>query len=90
MSLTPIMDGLERSGATGDEAEAVARLGFLEWVFAHPGTVTARVVREALDEPAVQNADSAAAKAFVGVLEEARHAVRMTRGRRGRAARLVH
>lgn len=90
MSLTPIMDGLERSGATGAEAEAVARLGFLEWVFAHPGAVTARVVREALAEPAVQNAGSAAARAFVDVLEEARHAAPMARGRRGRAARLVH
>ncbi len=90
MSLTPIMDGLERSGATGAEAEAVARLGFLEWVFAYPGAVTARVVREALDEPAVQNAGSAAARAFVDVLEEARYAVPMARRRRGRAARVMH
>lgn len=91
MTLTPIMDGLERSGATGPEAEAVARMGFLEWVFAYPGTVTPHVVREALAEPAVRNAGSAAARAFVGVLEEAGHAVQMPqRGRRGRAARLVH
>ncbi|QFT80298.1 hypothetical protein FIU89_06715 [Roseovarius sp. THAF27] len=90
MSLTPIMNGLERSGATGAEAEAVARLGFLEWVFGYPGAVTAGVVREALAEPAVRNADSAAARAFARVLEEARHAAPMTRGRRGRAARVVH
>ncbi|MGK7652437.1 hypothetical protein ACSQ76_08485 [Roseovarius sp. B08] len=90
MSLTPIMDGLERSGATGAEAEAIARLGFLEWVFAYPGAVTARVVHEALSEPAVQNAGSAAARAFVDVLEEAGQAAPMTRWRRGRAGRMVH
>ena len=90
MSVTPIMDGLERSGATGAEAEAVARLGFLEWIFACPGAVTAREVREALAEPAVQNAGSAAARAFVEVLEEARQVIPVTRGRRGRAGRVMH
>ncbi|QFT93511.1 hypothetical protein FIU86_11720 [Roseovarius sp. THAF9] len=90
MNLTPIMDGLERSGATGAEAKAVARLGFLEWVFAYPGTVTAHAVREALAEPVMQNPGSAAARAFVDFLEEARYAVPMARGRRGRASRLVH
>ncbi|MFN3209108.1 MAG: hypothetical protein ACE369_08930 [Roseovarius sp.] len=90
MTVTPIMDGLERSPATGAEAEAVARLGFLEWVFGYPGAVTAGVVREALGEPAVQNAGSAAAKAFVGVLEEARLSVVAAPGRRGRTARRLH
>lgn len=90
MSVKPIIAGLERSGATGADARDAARLGFLEWVFGYPGDVTARVVREALEEPEVRNADSAAAKAFVEVLEQARHAALMARGRRGRAARMVH
>ena len=90
MSITLIMSGLERSGATGDAAQTAAKLGFLEWVFAYPGVVTARVVRDALDEPAVKNAGSAAARAFVDVLEEAQAATVMTPVRRGRAARAVH
>lgn len=90
MSVTQIVDGLERSAATGAEADAMAKLGFLEWVFAHPGTVTAQAVRNALSEPAMQNPSSAAARAFVDVLREATDVSAMTPVRRGRAARAIH
>ncbi|MEL7258009.1 MAG: hypothetical protein AAFN80_09225 [Pseudomonadota bacterium] len=90
MTVNRILDGLERSDATGPEAAAVARLGFLEWVFAHPGDVTPKVVGAALRDPSVQNPTSAAARAFVDVLREARDVPTSAPVRRGRQARLVH
>lgn len=90
MTVTHIVDGLERCDATGSEADAMARLGFLEWVFAHPGTVTGKVVRDALADPAVQNPSSDAARAFVGVLQEARCLDATSPARRGRHTRRVH
>ncbi|MEO1139650.1 MAG: hypothetical protein AAFW87_09350 [Pseudomonadota bacterium] len=90
MSVTQIVIGLERSNATGPEADAIAKLGFLEWVFAHPETVTVQVVRAALSEPSLQNPTSAAARAFADVLRQAMQVAGVTPVRRGRAARLVH
>lgn len=90
MSVSQIVDGLERSPATGAEADAIARLGFLEWVFGHPDAVTAQVARKALSDPALQNPTSAAARAFVDVMRQATEAARVVPVRRGRAARLLH
>jgi len=81
---------LERSAATGAEADAMARLGFLEWVFAYPGAVTAQVVHKALSEPAMQNPTSDAARAFVDVVRQATDVTGVVPMRRGRAARLIH
>ena len=71
MCVTRILDGLEASDAIGAETDAVARLGFLEWVFSETGAVTATDARDALDCPAVRNAASPAAQAFVGFLQQA-------------------
>ena len=90
MSVSQILNGLERSPATGAEADAIARLGFLEWVFASPGVVTAKEARKALTDPAMQNPTSAAARAFVEVLQEATQADQLIPMRRGRAARVMH
>ncbi|WP_338550752.1 hypothetical protein [Roseovarius phycicola] len=90
MTVNRIVDGLERCDATGSEAAAMARLGFLEWVFAHPGDVTPKVVGAALRDPSVQNPTSAAARAFVEVLREARDVPMAPAARRGRQARVLH
>lgn len=66
-----IIQGLERCEATGAEADAIARQGFLEWVFVQPELVTGPMISEALSQPELQNPESAAAKAFVAVLEQA-------------------
>ncbi|SEL08963.1 hypothetical protein SAMN05443999_103273 [Roseovarius azorensis] len=71
MTLTRILEGLEANTATGAQARGDARRGFLEWIFAMPGPVTAQMVRAALDEPAVHAAESDAARAFVECLQEA-------------------
>lgn len=71
MTLTRIIDALEQSPAMGAQAQALARLGFLEWVFAAPGPVTTDTAREALTSDAAQGARSAAARAFVGFLSAA-------------------
>ncbi|QYX58300.1 hypothetical protein K1T73_08045 [Roseovarius sp. SCSIO 43702] len=89
MTMTRILSGLEESETLGAEAEAMARLGFLEWALAAEGQVTPDTVRDALAHPAARHAESAAAQAFVGYLREAVQAASAPRGRRGRA-RLVH
>lgn len=90
MTVSRIMHGLELSDATGREADAVARLGFLEWVFTQPDVVTAREARAALDAPELQNPTSAAARAFAGFLRQATQAMQGAGARRGRAARRLH
>ena len=89
MTATRILDGLERVTATGKEADSVARLGFLEWVFLQPGDATAKAAREALNCPAARNAGSAAARAFVDFLRQATLPVSRP-GRRGGRLRRVH
>ncbi len=89
MSASQILNGLERSESTGSEADAVARMGFLEWAFAQEGAVTAADAREALESREAQTAVSDAARAFVGFLSEAAMAS-TTVGRRRRSRPLVH
>ena len=88
MCVSRILDGLEASDASGPDADAVARLGFLEWVFSETGMVTATAAHDALDCPAARNAASPAAQAFVGFLQQAGHkgALSATGRRRRRAA----
>lgn len=88
MSMTRILSGLEMSTARGDEAQAVARLGFLEWAFTEPGQVTAETVKDALSHPAAKTPDSAAARAFVDYLRQAVTPLAGRRSRRGRARAL--
>lgn len=88
MSLSRIIDALEHSPSRGAQAQALARLGFLEWLFAAPGPVTAAMVREALATGAAQGAQSDAARAFVGYLHAACVST-VAPARRGRA-RLVN
>lgn len=84
MTVNQILTGLERSDATGQEADQVARLGFLEWAFTLPGEASAKAARAALDCPEARNADSAAARAFVGFLEQATRPISSSRVRRRR------
>ena len=84
MSLIRILDALENSPTAGAQAHAAARMGFLEWVFAAPGPVTAQMARDALAEPAARQAQSAAARAFVEHLKEACIAGLGSPARRGR------
>lgn len=86
MTVMQILDGLERVDATGGEAEAAARLGFLEWAFALPGEATPEAARRALGACAAQGPDSPAARAFVGYLREAGRSIHRP-ARRGRAGR---
>ncbi|MFX0540549.1 hypothetical protein ACEWPM_002300 [Roseovarius sp. S4756] len=86
MSVKQILNGLERSDAVGADADAVARLGFLEWAFALPGAATPEAARAAL-KAAPAEARSPAAQAFVRFLNQATMRA-SPRGRRGRAARL--
>jgi len=80
-----ILQGLERSPATGDEAEGMARLGFLEWMFALEGASAARGhARAALQSDAAQAAESAAARAFVRFLQQATWALPPAQVRKGR------
>ncbi|MDR9394402.1 hypothetical protein [Roseovarius sp. SYSU LYC5161] len=88
MNVTQILDGLESSAATGHEADTIARVGFLEWVFAYPRATTQQDARRALAEPAAQNACSAAARAFVKHLEQATGPGIARNGRRGRSRRM--
>ena len=90
MSAGRILSGLETSNATGAEAEAVARMGFLEWVFAEPDAVTARAARVALDCPEARNAVSPAAQAFVGFLKQAGSGGAARPVRRRRRALALH
>lgn len=90
MTAIRILNGLEDSAATGPEADSMARLGFLEWVFASPGTLTAESARRALQEISPHVPGSPAARAFVGFLEEASRMGAGTNMRRGRAMRFLH
>lgn len=89
MSFLRIMTGLERSPATGRQAVLAARMGFLHWACGVEGPVTAQMARAALECPEVQAAESAAARAFVGILEEASRECLGLPMRRGRA-RVLH
>lgn len=71
MTAARILDGLERSDATGPEADSVARMGFLEWAFGLEGEVTPAKARAALDSEAAQRPGSDAACAFVLFLRQA-------------------
>jgi len=86
--LARIIGALEDSRAEGAQAIAAARLGFLEWVCAAPGPVTAHMARDALGTQAARRAQSAAARAFVGCLREASMPAPAARaGRNGARAR---
>ena len=89
MTATRILNGLERSTATGDEADTVARLGFLEWAFGLEGDATPGAARAALASPAAQEAGSDAARAFVGFLHQAAQPIACRLVRRGRN-RMLH
>jgi len=84
MTATRILDGLERSDATGPEADSVARLGFLEWAFGLEGEVTPAKAKAALDSAEAQGPESDAACAFVLFLRQATRPVTggLRRGRR--------
>ncbi|PVA11808.1 hypothetical protein DC366_02340 [Pelagivirga sediminicola] len=87
MTAIQILMGLERSDAAGREADAAARMGFLEWAFALPGEATPEAARAAHGSCTACRPASAAAQAFVAYLQQA--GCRMHRPvRRGRAARL--
>lgn len=88
MTATRILDGLEDCRATGAEAHSMARLGFLEWVFAGTEAATAEAARGALREIAPQEPRSAAARAFVDCLREAARSVHAPRRRGRRQPRL--
>lgn len=88
MTATRILYGLEASAATGAEADAAARLGFLQWMAELPAGAAPRAARAALKSPAAQNPESAAARAFVTYLHAAsRPAVLPGAGRRRRNRR---
>lgn len=70
MTLLHIMNGLEACTATGEEASAQARLGFLEWAFCG-GNTTPQAARAALASGAAGPARSAAARAFLVYLHQA-------------------
>jgi hypothetical protein len=69
-ALSRIIDALEDSPAQGAQALDAARLGFLEWMLATPGPVTAQMARDALETQAARDAQSPAARAFVGCVRE--------------------
>lgn len=87
MSATRILQGLERSPATGPEADTAARLGFLEWAFTGPEAITPEAAADALRLTRAQCPGSAAARAFVAYLEQA---TRPMTGARRRRARQLH
>ena len=84
MTATRILNGLERSTATGDEADSMARLGFLEWAFGLECDATPGAARAALASAAAQRADSDAARAFVAFLNEAAQPIAQRLVRRAR------
>ncbi|EAQ23514.1 hypothetical protein ROS217_16870 [Roseovarius sp. 217] len=89
MTFLRIIDGLESSQATGPQAMQAARMGFLQWACAVEGPITAQMARAALESPAARQAESAAARAFVGFLREASRTCLALPMRRGRA-RVLH
>lgn len=84
MTIIRILTGLERSDATGCEADKLARLGFLEWAYTLPGGASVQAARIALDCPEARNPGSAAAQAFVSLLEQATRSICAVRRRRRR------
>lgn len=88
MTASRILHGLERSSATGREADSMARLGFLEWVFTVEGAATPGAAKKALALAEAQRPESAAARAFVGFLRQATQSVPGAGRRRGRRQRL--
>ena len=83
MTAARILDGLERSEATGAEADNVARMGFLEWACGLEGEVTPAKAKAALDSAEAQGPESDAACAFVVFLRQATQPM-MGGARRGR------
>ena len=88
MTALRILGGLETLDLTGDDADAAARQGFLEWVFTQPGVATPKDAIEALKAPEAQHPQSDAAQAFVNFLQDATRPVIRGRVRSGRAQRL--
>ncbi|RKF16979.1 hypothetical protein D6850_05485 [Roseovarius spongiae] len=80
MTATRIIEGLERSPATGSAAQDVARLGFLEWAFTGD-----EAAQDALNAVAAQRVRSDAARAFVDLLHDACQPLCRAPGRRRRA-----
>jgi len=85
MTVTQILNGLERMEAVGADADAAARMGLLEWAFALPGAATPEAARAALDA-APERVQSPAARAFVRYLGEASRTAPQP-ARRGRRSR---
>lgn len=90
MSVVQIVEGLERSDATGRAAQDAARLGFLEWVFAHQGMVNAGTIRAAQAELRDCRVSSDAACAFAEVLRQAVPGLQSAGRRGGRLARRMN
>jgi len=88
MTVLQILRGLERSTATGAQAETDARLGFLEWLIGLEGAASAAEARAALAIAAAHRPQSAAARAFVGCLRQASRPI--AGHARRRRAQLVH
>ncbi|WP_297772488.1 hypothetical protein [uncultured Roseovarius sp.] len=88
MTLVKIMDVLERSPATGAQAERAARMGFLQWACLADGPVTAEHARRALRCQVAKDAKSAAACAFVEILHQASRNSAPLPARRARARTL--
>lgn len=87
MTVARIIHGLETLTATGPDAATAARLGFLEWAFCARDGGTPQAARDALDSHAARNAQSDAARVFVGYLRQATFAP-LAKGRR--RTRLLH
>ena len=83
MMAIEILNGLERSTATGEAADSIARQGFLEWAFKLSGPAATAEARAALATPEARAPESAAACAFVRFLRQASRPVSRD-GRRGR------
>lgn len=81
MNTARILSSLETLTLTGAEADAAARMGFLEWALAGPDDVTAAAVSAALQLPEARNPGSAAAQAFVGFLQAAQTGFNLPRRR---------
>ena len=85
MTISRILDGLERSTAAGVEADKAARMGFLQWALSDSAGATPQAARTALEALGPHCPSSPAAQAFVGFLEQATRTIAPNR-RRGRKA----
>ena len=88
MTAARIILSLESLDLTGGDADAAARMGFLEWAFTDAEFVTPDMAEAALRAPEAQNPCSDAARAFVGFLRQASLKLSHPRARSGRARRL--